>query len=126
MALGTDSVAIGAGNATISNAAPVNSLDQRGFSRITSDIGAYAVRNLIQVTTTADTVNPIDNVTSLREAIILANTTPGNDQISFNLTGLNTITLVSSLPSIVSASTVVGSGTASTKCHGECWATVVL
>jgi predicted outer membrane repeat protein len=43
MALGIASVAIGAGNATISNAAPVNGLDQRGNSRSTTapSTGAY-------------------------------------------------------------------------------------
>jgi hypothetical protein len=40
MALLTGSPAIGAGDATISNAAPVNGLDQRGINRTTSDIGA--------------------------------------------------------------------------------------
>ena len=64
LALLNGSAAIGAGNATVSNASPVNGVDQRGFSRITSDIGAYAVSNLIQVTTTADTINPTDGVTS--------------------------------------------------------------
>ncbi|MFZ4612011.1 MAG: beta strand repeat-containing protein, partial [Gemmataceae bacterium] len=116
MALGAGSVAIAAGNSTISNASPVNGLDQRGVTRIASDIGAYAVSNQIvnqiTVTTTADTISSTDGVTSLREAITLANTTPGNDVISFNFTGLNTITLGSALPTIVSASTGVGSGTA--------------
>jgi hypothetical protein len=55
MALLAGSAAIGAGDATISNAAPVFGLDQRGISRTTSDIGAYSFG--IQVTTTADIVN---------------------------------------------------------------------
>ncbi len=97
MALRTGSVAIGAGNATISNAAPINKLDQRGINRTTSDIGAYSFG--IQVTNTSDS-NTVGSG-SLRAAINLANTTPGNDQISFNLTGLNTITLGSALPTIV-------------------------
>ncbi len=105
------SVAIGAGNATISNAAPINGkLDQRGINRTTSDIGAYSFG--IQVTNTSDS-NTVGSG-SLRAAINLANTTPGNDQISFNLTGLNTITLGSALPTIVSASTAVTGGTAGT------------
>ena len=43
IALGVGSVAIGAGNASISNAAPVNGLDQRGYTRSAStpSIGAY-------------------------------------------------------------------------------------
>jgi hypothetical protein len=110
MALLSGSVAIGAGNATISNAAPILGLDQRGINRTTSDIGAYSFG--IQVTNTSDS-NTVGSG-SLRAAINLANTTPGDDQIVFNLTGVNTITLGSALPTIVSASTVVGSGTAGT------------
>jgi hypothetical protein len=43
MALGAGSFAIGAGNASISNASPINGLDQRGYSRSTtaSSIGAF-------------------------------------------------------------------------------------
>jgi len=108
MALLSGSAAIGAGNATISNAAPILGLDQRGINRTTSDIGAYSFG--IQVTNTSDS-NTVGSG-SLRAAINLANTTPGDDQIVFNLTGVNTITLGSALPTIVSASTVVGSGTA--------------
>ena len=45
LALGISSVAIGAANATISNAAPINGLDQRGISRSPTapSIGAYEV-----------------------------------------------------------------------------------
>ena len=111
MALGAGSVAIAAGDVTISNAAPVNGLDQRGFTRITSDIGAYAVSNQITVTTTSDESGHTG--ISLRDAITLANTAPGDDQISFNLTGASphTITLSSALPNIIDASAVIGSGT---------------
>ena len=114
LALLTGSVAIGAGDATISNAAPVNGLDQRGINRTTSDIGAYSFG--IQVNTNADTVDSDPTVTSLREAITLANTTAGDDQISFNLTGSSpfTINLATALPSIVDASSTVGAGTAGT------------
>ncbi|MFZ4611765.1 MAG: beta strand repeat-containing protein, partial [Gemmataceae bacterium] len=112
MALLSGSAAIGAGNATISNAAPILGLDQRGINRTTSDIGAYSFG--IQVTNTSDS-NTVGSG-SLRAAINLANTTAGDDQIVFNLTGTSpyTITLGSALPTIVSASTVVGSGTAGT------------
>ncbi|RLS83997.1 MAG: DUF4347 domain-containing protein, partial [Planctomycetota bacterium] len=43
MALGAGSVAIGAGNATVSNASPVSGLDQRGVTRSTTapSIGAF-------------------------------------------------------------------------------------
>ena len=54
---------------------------------------------------------------SLRQAIIDANTTEGNDTIDFNFdTGTSpyTITLSSALPNIVDASTAVGTGTAGT------------
>ena len=87
-------------------------LDQRGINRTTSDIGAYSFG--IQVTNTSD-VNTVGSG-SLRAAINLANTTAGNDQISFNLTGSSpyTITLAGELPNIIDANTVVGAGTAGT------------
>ena len=61
------------------------------------------------VNTTADTVDPTDSLISLREAIDLANTTPGNDQISFNLTGSSSyiITLATALPNIIDATSVI-------------------
>ena len=116
LALLTGSVAINAGNATISNAAPISRKDQRGINRTTSDIGAYSFG--IQVNTTADTVDSDPNVTSLREAITLANTTPGNDQISFNLTGASTYTItldgtLGALPTILDAN-ATASGTGGT------------
>ena len=68
--------------------------------------------------TTYSVVNTLDSGTgSLRQAITLANTTAGNDQIIFNLTGTTpyTITLGLALPTIVSASTaIVTGGTAGT------------
>jgi len=106
LALLTGSVAIGAGDATISNAAPVNGLDQRGINRTTSDIGAYSFG--IQVNTNADTVDSDPTVTSLREAITLANTTAGDDIIDFNFASGSspyTITLATALPNILDAST---------------------
>ena len=113
LALLNGSAAISAGNATISNN-PIyaNGKDQRGINRTTSDIGAYSFG--IQVTNTSD-VNTVGSG-SLRAAINLANTTPGNDQISFNLTGASpyTITLAGALPTIVSANTSVSGGTAGT------------
>ena len=42
MALLNGSYAINRGNSTISNTAPINGLDQRGFTRFNSDIGSYA------------------------------------------------------------------------------------
>ena len=121
MALGAGSVAIGAGNATISNTSPINGLDQRGYSRITSDIGAYSFG--IQVTNTSDS-NTVGSG-SLRAAINLANSTPGNDVIVFNLTGVNTITLgVAALPTIAATSgagslTITGPGASSLIISGD-------
>ena len=119
MALGSNSAALGTGSTTISNASPVSGTDQRGFSRINSDIGAYAVSNVIKVTTDSDTVDPADNLTSLREAIDIANNSPGNDIINFTgLTGSSTytITLNSALPTILDASVnLSGSATGTTR-----------
>jgi len=68
--------------------------------------------------TTYTVVNTFDTgAGSLKDAITLANTTAGNDQIIFNLTGTTpyTITLGLALPTIVSASTaIVTGGTAGT------------
>jgi CSLREA domain-containing protein len=114
LALLNGSVAIGAGNASISNASPVNGVDQRGINRTTSDIGAYSFGIQVTNTTTTDnTTSPVSG--SLRQAIINANATPGNDQISFNLTGSSsyTITLAGALPTILDA-TATASGTGGT------------
>ena len=46
MAPGAGSPAIGGGSASISNASPVKGLDQRSYTRITSDIGAFAYQPL--------------------------------------------------------------------------------
>ncbi|MCY2940153.1 MAG: hypothetical protein NTV50_00615 [Planctomycetota bacterium] len=69
------------------------------------------VPSTITVTTTSDS-----GAGSLRAAITLANTTAGNDIIDFNITsGTSPITLISALPSIVSASSnIIGGGTAGT------------
>ncbi|MFM7099253.1 MAG: choice-of-anchor Q domain-containing protein, partial [Gemmataceae bacterium] len=99
MALGAGSVAIGttAGTGT----------DQRGINRTTNDIGAYSFG--IQVTNTSDSSTAGSG--SLRAAINLANSTPGNDGISFAFTSGSspyTISLTSSLPSIANSSTAGG------------------
>jgi uncharacterized repeat protein (TIGR01451 family)/CSLREA domain-containing protein len=60
-------------------------IDQRGVPRAigtAQDIGAYEFGfDGIVVTTTADTVDATDGLTSLREAILLANATPGKQTI---------------------------------------------
>ncbi|MCY2941585.1 MAG: right-handed parallel beta-helix repeat-containing protein [Planctomycetota bacterium] len=58
MALGMGSAAIGAGNATISNAAPINGLDQRGYVRssTTPSIGAFDLPSITSFTPTSGLV----------------------------------------------------------------------
>ncbi|HXG78677.1 MAG TPA: choice-of-anchor Q domain-containing protein, partial [Methyloceanibacter sp.] len=88
--------ALDAGNDT---AAGVPATDARGFSRDDfagaanngtniSDLGAFEASHELVVTTLNDVVDSTDGLTSLREAITLANGTPGADTITF-ATGLN-------------------------------------
>jgi hypothetical protein len=51
---------------------------------------------------------------SLGQAIIEANTTPGNDDIVFNTGVTGTIALTAALPAIINASTAITGGTAGT------------
>ena len=55
---------------------------------------------IITVTSLADTVDAGDGVTTLREAIIEAEATPGPDTIRFGVTGQILITGASPLPTI--------------------------
>jgi hypothetical protein len=57
---------------------------------------------IFTVTSKADVVNPIDGVTTLREAILAANANPGPDVINFNIpvVGLKTIRPLTALPEI--------------------------
>lgn len=59
----------------------------------------------ITVTTTSDLVS--HSGVSLRDAIIDANTTPGNDDIVFNTGVTGTIALTAALPAIINASTAI-------------------
>ncbi|MCC9602648.1 dockerin type I domain-containing protein [Stieleria sp. JC731] len=84
---------IDAGNnalAVDANGSPLQ-FDQRGegFARVVSgtvDIGAFEAEELpsFVVTTDLDVVDSQDGLTSLREAIILANNTSGSDTITFD------------------------------------------
>src|SRR5262245_23318748 len=65
---------------------------------------------LITVNTLADTIAP-DAFTSLREAIIAANTMPGDDTIDFSVTG--TINLTGALPDLDSNLAIEGPGAGS-------------
>jgi hypothetical protein len=110
LALLTGSVAIGAANATISNAAPVNGLDQRGYTRssTTPSIGAYEFNGTAPVNTITVVNNSDSGAGSLRQAIDDANTTAGDDIIDFNFASGSspyTITLATALPNILDAST---------------------
>lgn len=69
---------------------------RRSFAPIGS-IDALEARTLlsaITVTSNLDTINASDGVTTLREAIIASNTTPGADSIDFNIPGAGPATIV--------------------------------
>ena len=112
MALLAGSPAIHAGDPAFAPAT-----DQRGFARDAAapDIGAYEVSHLIIVTTAVDEDNgsadpSLGTGTSLREAINLANSAPGADTIDFHIpgTGVQTISLLSALPTITVPATIDG------------------
>jgi fibronectin-binding autotransporter adhesin len=97
MALGAGSVAIDAGDSSVSSAAPVSNLDQRGFARINPndmgcDIGAFeynAHHESLVVSTVVDENNgtsdpSVGNGTSLREAVIYAASWNARKTITFS------------------------------------------
>ncbi|MEI8001951.1 MAG: hypothetical protein WCI50_11440, partial [Actinomycetes bacterium] len=59
----------------------------------------------------------VDSSTTLREAITLANTTPGQDEITFSVTG--TITLASDLPKISDPLHITGPGVSDLTIDGQ-------
>lgn len=62
------------------------------------------------VNTTLDTVNPNDGLLSLREAILAANASPGQDQIRFNIPGAGALVIQPStpLPAILDSTIIDG------------------
>jgi len=77
---------------------------------VSVDFGSAPPLNPFEVTTTDDTVDALDNVTSLREAILAANATAGTDTITFNIagSGLQMISLSSALPDITESVIING------------------
>ncbi len=83
-----------------------------GDDTIASNSGAaYLFGNPAQpfvVTSTLDTIDANDGVTTLREAILNANSTPGLDTITFAIPGTPTIQLTSALPDITEEAVIDG------------------
>ena len=94
IALGAGSVAIGAGNATISNAAPINRLDQRGVTRSSTapSVGAYE-GIATAPTVTLNTANLASNAATLTIAGTGFNT----------IAAYNTVILSSGAGTVISA-----------------------
>ncbi|RLS26680.1 MAG: DUF4347 domain-containing protein, partial [Planctomycetota bacterium] len=92
IALGAGSVAIGAGNATISNAAPINGLDQRGVTRSSTapSVGAYE-GIATAPTVTLNTANLASNATTLTIAGTGFNTIAANNTVTLS-SGTGTVT----------------------------------
>ena len=116
-ALLAGSPALDAGSNAIANAAGLTT-DQRGEARIefgTVDIGAFEVgiETSLVVTTTLDVEDQTDGLTSLREAITLANSDVTPDTIIFDpsvFDSATTIVISSQLPTITEALTITGPG----------------
>ena len=84
-----------------------------GVARIAFALGAMAVAHIasaatITVTSLADTVDAGDGVTTLREAIIQANSEPGPHTINFAVSGTILLTNASALPTITTNVTIEG------------------
>ncbi len=104
MALGVGSVAIATGSATISNAPPINALDQRGVNRSLTapSIGAFEIGSLQAAlnptfgptTSTADGFTV--QITNYDALFTYGGTATANGIVSINGTGLVTVTNVAS------------------------------
>jgi hypothetical protein len=109
------SPAIGAGaNFTVldSNDNDITATDQRGIPRPSSsgfDIGAFQSGSLV-VNTLSDPAAQTAGILSLREAITLANTIGGGQEITFASGLAGTISLASQLPTIGNSVTIDGPG----------------
>ena len=116
-ALLAGSPALDAGRNAIASAAGLTT-DQRGETRIefgTVDIGAFeaGVETNLIVTTNLDVTDQSDGLTSLREAIALANSDVALDTILFDpsvFDSATTIIITSQLPTITNALTITGPG----------------
>ena len=100
MALGAGSVAIGTGSATISNASPINALDQRGFIRSSTapSIGAFetppigAALNPIFGSPSSTTNGFTVQITNYDPAFTFSGTATASGIVSINGTGFVTVT----------------------------------
>ena len=113
MALGVGSVAIGTGSATISNAPPINALDQRGVNRSLTapSIGAFEIGTLraaLNPTFGAPT-STIDGftvqITNYDPAFAFSGTATANGTVAINGTGFVTVTGVA--PGTSSTATII-------------------
>ena len=113
----TGSPALNAGSNALADAAGLTT-DQRGEARVefgTVDIGAFeaGVETRLVVTTNLDVTDQTDGLTSLREAIAMANVDVGLDVIVFDpsvFDSATTIVITSQLPTITDALTITGPG----------------
>ncbi|MBW4526734.1 MAG: cadherin-like domain-containing protein [Phormidium tanganyikae FI6-MK23] len=90
------------------------------FSLNLAPLSASASQQVLTVNSTADTVNPNDGVLTLREAIDLANATPGSAIINFALgTGAQTITLTGGQLNILDPLIINGTGSLTINGNGR-------
>ncbi|MFZ4611974.1 MAG: choice-of-anchor Q domain-containing protein, partial [Gemmataceae bacterium] len=124
IALGTGSLAIGAGDATISNAAPVNGLDQRGVTRSTTapSIGAFEFYPATQVTLTTTAAGSASGSAFTTQPVITIRDSLGNPvnttaSVTMTVSGNGTTvgtTTVNAVAGVATFTNVGISGTAGT------------